>query len=451
MNPVPAARSAPATFLERTFDLSGRGTTLRTEVLAGTTTFLTMAYIVLVNPSILGQAGLPVAAVAAATCFAAAFASILMGFVANVPLALAPGMGLNAYFSFTVVQGMGVPWPIALGCVFVSGVVFLLLTLVGIRQMIVAAIPPHLFAAVAGGIGLFIGFIGLRNAGIVVSSPATAVALGDLRAPGPVLALFGLLLIAVLSVWRVRGAMLIGIVATTLAGWAFGQVTLSPEPYNLGALTQTAFQLDLAGVFGLSGSHGLGLFEILFVFLFVDLFDNIGTLVAVTKRAGLMDAAGKIPRLNRILVTDATATMVGALAGTSTVTSYVESAAGVQAGGRTGLTAVVTGILFLLMMFVAPYASLVPLAASAPALILVGALMMLPLAEVEWDDPFVALPAFLTVALIPLSFSIANGLAFGITAHAVLKIARGRIDRSDTLLLILAALFVIRFAYLSAG
>jgi len=448
---APPARGTGADFLERTFDLSGRGTNLRTEVLAGATTFLTMAYIVLVNPSILGQAGLPVAAVAAATCFAAAFASILMGFVANVPLALAPGMGLNAYFSFTVVQGMGVPWPVALGCVFVSGVVFLLLTLVGIRQMIVAAIPPHLFAAVAGGIGLFIGFIGLRNAGIVVSSPATAVALGDLRAPGPMLALFGLLLIAVLSVWRVRGAMLIGIVVTTLIGWVFGQVTLSPEPYDLGALTQTAFKLDLAGVFGLGGSHGLGLFEILFVFLFVDLFDNIGTLVAVTKRAGLMDAFGKIPRLNRILLTDATATMVGALAGTSTVTSYVESAAGVQAGGRTGLTAVVTGVLFLLMMFVAPYASLVPLAATAPALILVGALMMLPLAEVEWDDPFVALPAFLTVALIPLSFSIANGLAFGITAHAVLKIARGRVGRDDALLLILAALFVIRFAYLSAG
>jgi AGZA family xanthine/uracil permease-like MFS transporter len=447
----PAVTAVRGTFLERTFDLSGRGTDLRTEILAGTTTFLTMAYIVLVNPSILGQAGLPIAAVAAATCFAAAFASILMGFVANVPLALAPGMGLNAYFSFTVVQGMGVPWPVALGCVFVSGVVFLLLTLVGIRQMIVAAIPPHLFAAVAGGIGLFIGFIGLRNAGIVVSSPATAVALGDLRAPGPMLAMFGLMLVAVLSVWRVRGAMLIGIVATTLVGWAFGQVTLSPEPYDLGALAQTAFRLDLAGVFGLGGSHGLGLFEILFVFLFVDLFDNIGTLVAVTKRAGLMDALGRIPRLNRILLTDAAATMVGALAGTSTVTSYVESAAGVQAGGRTGLTAVVTGVLFLLMMFVAPYASLVPLAATAPALILVGALMMLPLAEVEWDDPFVAVPAFLTVALIPLSFSIANGLAFGITAHAVLKIARGRIGRGDTLLLILAALFVIRFAYLSAG
>ncbi len=313
-----------------------------------------MAYIVLVNPSILGQAGMPVAAVAAATCFAAGFASILMGLVANTPLALAPGMGLNAYFSFTVVQGMGVPWPIALGCVFISGVAFLILTLTGVRQLIVAVIPTYLFAAVAGGIGLFIGFIGLKNAGIVVGSPATLVALGDLKSPGAALALFGLVVIGALSVWNVRGAMLIGIVATTIAGAFFGLVTVSPEPYSLEALTGTAFKLDLAGVFGLTGSHGLGLLEILFVFLFVDLFDNIGTLVAVTKRAGLMDKAGKIPGLNRILMTDAVATMVGSMAGTSTVTSYVESAAGVQAGGRTGLTAVVTGVLFLLTMFVAP-------------------------------------------------------------------------------------------------
>jgi AGZA family xanthine/uracil permease-like MFS transporter len=268
--------------LDRYFALSERGTTARTEILAGATTFLTMAYIVLVNPAILGQAGMPVASVAAATCFAAAFASILMGVVANTPLALAPGMGLNAYFSFTVVQQMGVPWPVALGCVLISGVAFLLLTLTGVRQMIVAVIPPHLFAAVAGGIGLFIGFIGLKDAGIIVANPATFVALGDLRAPGASLALLGLLLIGALSVWNVRGAILIGIVATTLVGWFSGQVVLKPEPYSLSALTGTAFKLDLPGVFGLSGKHGLGLLEILFVFLFVDLFDNIGTLVAVT-------------------------------------------------------------------------------------------------------------------------------------------------------------------------
>ena len=388
---------------------------------------------------------------AAATCFAAAFGSILMGLVANTPLALAPGMGLNAYFSFTVVQQMGVPWPVALGCVFISGIAFLILTLTGVRQMIVAAIPMHLFAAVAGGIGLFIGFIGLKNAGIIVANPATFVALGDLKAPGAALALFGLLVIGVLSVWNVRGAMLIGIVATTLVGWLCGQVVINPEPYSLDALTGTAFQLDLSGVFGLTGSHGLGLLEILFVFLFVDLFDNIGTLVAVTKRAGLIDKAGRIPGLNRILITDAAATIVGSVAGTSTVTSYVESAAGVQAGGRTGLTAVVTGLLFLATMFVAPYAQIVPLAATAPALIVVGGLMLLPLTEIEWEDPLSAIPAFLTVAMIPLTFSIANGLAFGITAHAILKLLRGTATRADWFLFLLAGLFVVRFIWMSAA
>jgi len=437
--------------LERLFALSSRGTTARTEVLAGATTFVTMAYIVLVNPAILGQAGLPVASVAAATCFAAGFASILMGLVANVPLALAPGMGLNAYFSFTVVQQMGVPWPVALGCVFLSGIAFLVLTLTGVRQLIVAAIPAHLFAAVAGGIGLFIGFIGLKNAGIVVANSATFVALGDLHAPGAVLALFGLVVIGALSVWNVRGAMLIGIVATTLLGWALGQVQLKIAPYNFSALGGTAFKLDLGGVLGLGGKKGLGLIEILFVFLFVDLFDNIGTLVAVTKRAGLMDAASRIPGLNRILMTDAVATIVGSFAGTSTVTSYVESAAGVQAGGRTGLTAVVTGMLFLAIMFVAPYAQVVPLAATAPALIIVGGLMLLPLSEVAWEDPFAAIPAFLTVAMIPLTFSIANGLAFGLTAHAALKLVRGQLRRQDWLLVVLAGLFVFRFLWLTSA
>ena len=440
-----------ATLLERRFQLTARGTSARTEILAGVTTFLTMAYIVLVNPVILGQAGMPVAAVAAATCFAAAFASILMGLVANVPLALAPGMGLNAYFSFTVVQQMGIPWPIALGCVLISGFCFLILTLTGVRQLIVSVIPPHLFAAVAGGIGLFIGFIGLKNAGIVVASPATLVALGPLTQPGAALALLGLVLIGVLSIWNVRGAMLIGIVVTTLIAWIAGQVTVKPEPYSLTMLTQTAFRVDLAGVFGVGGRHGLGLFEILFVFLFVDLFDNIGTLVAVTKRAGLIDASGRIPKLNRILLTDAVATMVGAVVGTSTVTSYVESAAGVQAGGRTGLTAVVTGGLFLLTMFVAPYAQLVPLAATAPALIVVGGLMLLPLVEIHWDDPQAAIPAFLTVAMIPLTFSIANGLAFGITAHALLKAMRGQATRGDWFLFLLAALFVARFVWMGGA
>lgn len=437
--------------LERHFKLRERGTNTRTEVLAGVTTFLAMAYIVLVNPAILGQAGMPVASVAAATCLAAALASILMGLVANVPLALAPGMGLNAYFSFTVVQQMGVPWPVALGCVFLSGVAFLLLTLTGVRQMIIAVIPQHLFAAIAGGIGLFIGFIGLKDAGIIVANPATLVGLGSLSAPGPALALFGLAVMGVLSVWNVRAAILIGITLTTIAAWISGQVSAPVQPYSIDAIAGTAFQLDIAGVFGLSAAQGIGLLEIIFVFLFVDLFDNVGTLVAVTKRAGLMDASGRIPGLNRILTTDAIAAMLGAVAGTSTVTSYVESAAGVQAGGRTGLAAVVTGLLFLATMFAAPYAQLVPLAATAPALILVGGLMMLPLAEITWDDPMAAIPAFLTVAMIPLTFSIANGIAFGIAAHALFKLAKGQASRADWFLFTLAALFVARFAWMSAA
>ncbi len=444
------ATAAPPSRLARRFGFAARGTDLRTEILAGTTTFLTMAYIVLVNPAILGAAGMPVAAVAAATCFAAGVASIMMGVFANAPLALAPGMGLNAYFSFTVVQQMHVPWPMALGCVFLSGLAFLALTLLGVRQMIVAAIPPHLFAAVAGGIGLFIGFIGLKDAGVVVGNPATFVALGDLRSGDAGLALFGLMLIAALSIRRVRGAMLIGIVATTVLAALIGRVALPSSPYDPAALTATAFKLDLPAVFGVGGGHGLGLLEILFVFLFVDLFDNLGTLVAVTRRAGLVDEAGRIPGLKRMLLVDSIATMIGACAGTSTVTSYVESAAGVQAGGRTGLTAIVTGVLFLAAIMVAPYAQLVPVAATAPALILVGALMMAPLAEIDWNDPFVAVPGFLTVALIPLTFSIANGLAFGITAHALLTLARGRATRGDLLLMVLAALFVCRFAWLAA-
>ena len=449
--PDAETETQPVGLLERRFEMSARGTNARTEILAGFTTFLTMAYIVLVNPAILGQAGMPVAAVAAATCLAAGFASILMGLTANVPLALAPGMGLNAYFSFTVVQQMHVPWPVALGCVFISGIAFLLLTFVGVRQLIIAAIPPHLFAAVAGGIGLFIAFIGLKNAGIVATSEATSVTLGNLHAPGALLAVFGLVVTAALTAWKVRGAILIGIAATTVAAWLTGQLAFTPQPYDLTAISQTAFQLDLAGVLGLSGSHGLGLFEILFVFLFVDLFDNIGTLVGVTRRAGLVDAQGRVPRLNRILFTDSIATIFGSLAGTSTVTSYVESAAGVQAGGRTGLTAIVTGLLFLLAMFAAPYAQLVPLAATAPALILVGALMMAPLADIAWDEPEIAIPAFLTMAMIPLTFSIANGLAFGLTAHALLKLLRGKVTTTDWLLLVLAGLFVARFVWLSAG
>jgi len=434
--------------LERVFSLREHGVSVRTEIVAGCTTFLSMSYIVLVNPAILSQTGMPIAAVAAATCASAGFASILMGLAANYPLALAPGMGLNAYFTFTVVKSMGVPWETALGCVFLSGVAFLLMTVGGVRQLIVRAIPHHLHAAVAGGIGLFIAFIGLKGAGIIVANPATTVSLGDLGGPTPLLAMAGLLLIAVLSAWRVTGAVLIGILATAVLGWLFHQVNFVPEPYRLADLTATAFKLDIPAALHF-GNKGFGVLEIIFVFLFVDLFDNIGTLVAVTKRAGLMTPDGEIPRLNRILLADSIATIVGSFLGTSTVTSYIESATGVAAGGRTGLTAVVAGLLFLLVMFFAPYAQVIPAAATAPALILVGALMMAPLAEIDWSDPVIALPAFLTLAGIPLTFSIANGLAFGIVSYALLKLLSGQAGRRDWMLFLLAGLFVFRFVYLS--
>jgi AGZA family xanthine/uracil permease-like MFS transporter len=435
--------------LNRFFGLDAHGSTVRTELFAGMTTFLTMAYIVVVNPLILGAAGLPVGAVAAATCLAAAFGSILMGLVSNYPLALAPGMGLNAYFTYTVVLGMGLPWQTALGCVFLSGIAFMLLTVAGVRQLIIRAVPRSLFAAVGGGIGLFIAFIGLRDAGIIVAKPGTLVGLGDLTAPTAALSTLGLLVIAALQVRGVKGAMLIGIVLTAAIAWMLGLAHFAPGAYTLADLSASAFKLDIPAALNLKGGIGLSLLEIVFVFLFVDMFDNVGTLVAVTKRAGLVAKDGSIPRLNRILLADSASMLVGALVGTSPVTSYIESAAGVAVGGRTGLTSVVVGILFLGTLFFAPLVQAIPAAATAPALVLVGALMMGALAEVEWADPGAAIPAFLTVITIPLSYSIANGLAFGITSHAVLKLVRGQATLSDWLVYVLAALCVVRFIYLA--
>jgi adenine/guanine/hypoxanthine permease len=435
--------------LQRLFDLQGHGTTVRTEVFAGLTTFLTMAYIVVVNPLILGEAGLPVAGVAVATCLSAGFGSILMGLLSNYPLALAPGMGLNAYFTFTVVKGMGLPWQTALGCVFLSGLAFMLLTLAGVRTLIIRALPRSLFAAVGGGIGLFIAFIGLRDAGIIVPSQGTVVALGKLTAAPTALAILGILVIASLQALSVRGAMLIGILLTAVLAWVLGVSHFAPASYSIADLGSTAFKLDIPAALSLKGGIGLSLIEIVFVFLFVDMFDNVGTLVAVTKRAGLVDKDGSIPRLNRILLADSVSMLVGAVAGTSPVTSYIESASGVAVGGRTGLTSVVVGVLFLCTLFFAPIVQAIPAVATAPALILVGALMMGALAEVEWSDPVAAVPAFLTVIIIPLSYSIANGLAFGITSYAVLKLVRGQARLDDWLVYLLAVICVARFIYLA--
>jgi AGZA family xanthine/uracil permease-like MFS transporter len=435
--------------LNRYFGLAAQGTTVRTEVIAGLTTFLTMAYIVVVNPVILGEAGMPVAGVAAATCLAAGFGSILMGLIANYPIALAPGMGLNAYFTYTVVKGMGLPWQTALGCVFISGIAFLLLTVAGIRQLIISAVPRSLFAAVGGGVGLFIAFIGLTDAGVIVAKPGTMVGLGDLTSPTAAISLLGLVVIASLQARSVKGAMLIGILLTAAVAWVFGLGHIAPGAYTLRDLSSAAFKLDISAALNLKGGIGLSLIEIIFVFLFVDLFDNVGTLVAVTKRAGLVAADGTIPRLNRILLADAASMATGAVAGTSPVTSYIESAAGVAVGGRTGLTSVVVGLLFFCTLFFAPLVQAIPAAATAPALVLVGALMLGALAEVEWSDPGAAIPAFLTVIMIPLSYSIANGLAFGITSHAILKLVRGQARMRDWLVYVLAALCIVRFIYLA--
>lgn len=440
---LPEKRRGIVSALERYFLFETLETNWRAEILAGFTTFITMAYIVFVNPAILHETGMPMAAVTAATCCCAALGSILMGAFANYPIAMAPGMGLNAYFTYTVVKHMGVPWQTALGAVFLSGTIFLLLTAGGIRQRLMHAIPHELHAAVAGGIGLFIAFIGLHNAGIIVSDRATLVGLGNLRDPQTALAIFGLLLIAVLQVFRVRASMLIGIIGTALTGWTFSLVHWQPQAYRVSDITATALKLDIRGAL-----H-VGAFEIIFVFLFVDLFDNIGTLVAVSKKAGLIDAEHRIARLNRIFFADATATIAGSLTGTSSVVSYIESSAGVAAGGRTGVTAIVTGLLFVVALFVAPLVGAIPRAATSPALIIVGGLMLSSISEIPWSDPLVAFPAFLTLVTIPLTYSIANGLSFGMIAFAVLRIFSGRFRWQDWLLYVLAVLFLLRFLYMA--
>ncbi len=427
---------------EQYFEFAALGTSWRTEILAGITTFMTMAYIVFVNPSILHEAGMPVAAVTAATCLAAAVGSLLMGFVARYPIALAPGMGLNAYFTYSVVKGMGVDWRTALGAVFISGVVFLLLTAFGVRQMIVNSIPSELYSAVAAGVGLFIAFIGLRNAGIVAPDSATMVTLGNLRAPATLLSLLGLVLMGALLCLRVRAAILIGVLSVWALAAIGGVIAWHPQPYSASGIAATAFQLNIRGALG------RGLLEIVFVFLFVDLFDNVGTLVAVGKKARLFDKTNQIPRVNRILFSDALATITGSLAGTSTVVSYIESSAGVAAGGRSGVTAITTGLLFLVALFVAPLAGAIPEAATAPALIVVGSMMMSSAAEIDWSDTGIAIPAFLTMIGIPLTFSIANGLAFGFIAYTLIKAARGRFREVSPMVYALTALFVARFWWL---
>jgi len=429
--------------LQRVFQLEENQTTVRRELLGGLTTFMTMAYVVVVNPRILAEAGMPLEGVLFATCISSALATLVMGLWANYPIALAPGMSLNAYFTYSIVIGRGVPWQTALGVVFLSGLVFLLLTLTSIREHIVNDIPDCLKHGTAAGIGLFIAFIGLRNAKVIVANPATFVGLGKISDREFLLAVAGLVLIAILMSRRVGGAILIGIVAIALAGIPVG---LSHWPEHLFSLPHpagTLFKLDLRA------ATTLGLGELVFVFFFVDLFDNVGTLIGVCEQGGFL-RDGKLPRASRALLADAFGTMAGALTGTSTVTSYIESAAGVAAGARSGLGNIVIAVLFLVAMFCAPLVAAIPGYATAPALIIVGALMCGAVARVRWTDFTEAFPAFLTLVATPLTFSIATGLSLGLLSFTFLKLGSGRHREITPFIWILSVLFLLRYAFLGA-
>ncbi|TWC31731.1 AGZA family xanthine/uracil permease-like MFS transporter [Pseudomonas sp. SJZ079] len=427
--------------LEKLFQLKAHQTTVRTEVLAGLTTFLTMAYILFVNPSILAETGMDHGAVFVATCLAAAIGSAVMGLLANYPIALAPGMGLNAFFTYTVVLTMGHTWQVALGAVFLSGVIFFTLSIFKIREWIINSIPMALRAGIAAGIGLFLAIIALKNAGIVVDHPATLVGLGDMSQGGPLLACLGFFTIAALAYRRVTGAVMIGILLITGLSIVLGLSKLDGVMSMPPALAPTLLQLDIIGALD------IGLLSVIFAFLFVDLFDTSGTLVGVAQKADLLDKDGKMPKLGRALLADSTATMAGAALGTSTTTSYIESAAGISAGGRTGLTACVVALLFLLSLFFAPLAGAVPAYATAPALLFVAVLMMSSLAQIDWDDLTVAAPVAVAALAMPLTFSIANGIAFGFITWTLVKVLAGRWRDLNPALVILSALFVVKLGW----
>ncbi|MCP8896645.1 NCS2 family permease [Shinella daejeonensis] len=425
---------------ERLFKLSEHRTSVRTELVAGLTTFLTMSYIIFVNPDILSSTGMDRDAVFVATCLAAALGSAIMALVANWPIAMAPGMGLNAFFAFTVVAALGFTWQQALGAVFISGMIFVILTVTGIRRWLIDGIPHSLRSAIAAGIGLFLGIIALKSSGIVVANPATLVGLGELTATGPLLAILGFFIIAVLDALRVKGSILIGILTVTVLSWFLGvsefQGLVSAPP----SILPTFFQLDIVGAL-----HG-GLLHVILVFVLVEVFDATGTLIGVAKRAKLIEE-GKPNRLGRALLADSTAIVAGSMLGTSSTTAYVESASGVQAGGRTGLTALVVAVLFLAALFIAPLAGSVPTYATAPALLYVACLMIRELVDVEWEELTEAAPAALTALAMPFTYSIANGLAFGFVSYVVLKAFTGQWRAIHPATLIVAVLFVIRFAF----
>lgn len=429
-----------ASLLERLFKLSENKTTFRTEVLAGLTTFLTMCYIIIVNPLILAETGMDHGAVFVATCLAAAIGCLVMGLIANYPIALAPGMGLNAYFTYSVCLGMGIDWQTALAAVFVSGLVFIAISMFKIREAIVNAIPMSLKLAIGGGIGLFLALVALKNAGIIVDNPATLVGLGDLKDPKVLLTLFGLLLIVVMHQFKVRGAIIISILVVTGLATAMGLNEFQGVVGQIPSIAPTFMQMNFENLFTAS------LVGVIFVFFLVDLFDSTGTLVGVSHRAGLLKD-GKLPRLKKALFADSTAIVAGAALGTSSTTPYIESASGVAAGGRTGLTAVVVSVLFLLCLFLAPLAQSVPGFATAPALLFVGVLMIQGITHIEWDDITEAVPAFLTIVFMPFTYSIADGIAMGFISYALIKLCTGKASTVPYMVWIVAVLWAIKFAF----
>lgn len=428
--------------LNKIFELDKRGSTVRTEIIAGCTTFLAMSYIIFVNPDILSQAGMDEGAVFVATCLAAAIGSLIMGLYANYPIAIAPGMGLNAFFTYGVVIGMGVPWETALMAVFMSGCIFVALSLLPIREWIINAIPMELKLSIAAGIGLFLIIIGLTSVGIVVDNPATLVGLGDLSALPTLLAIICFVVIAVLETLKVPGGILIGMVGITIAGAILGVA----EPTGIVSMPPSVAPTLLA--LDWTKALEITLVAVVISFLFVDMFDTAGTLVSVAHKAGLLDENGHVKNLRKALLADSTATMIGAVVGTSSATSYVESIAGVKAGGRTGLTAVVVAILFLIALFFAPLAGAIQAYATGPALIFVGCVMVGGLAHVDWDDATCFVPAVITAVAMPLTYSIATGLGLGFITYAALKLGSGRWKDLSIGVAVLAALFLLKFIFL---
>jgi AGZA family xanthine/uracil permease-like MFS transporter len=430
--------------LENYFKLKENGTDVRTELLAGLTTFLTMAYIIFVNPTILADAGMPRDAVFVATCLAAAIGSLIMGLYANYPIAMAPGMGLNAYFAFVVVKGMGYSWEVALGAVFLSGCLFILVSVFRLREMIVNGIPPSIRTAITVGIGLFLGLIALRSAGIVVAHPATLVGVGDLHQAPALLAILGFFVIVALDKLRVRGAILIGILLVTVLSFFFAGNKFIGIVAPVPSIAPTLFKLDIMGALS------VGILNVVLVIFLVELFDATGTLMGVANRAGLL-VKGKMARLNKALLADSCAIVAGAALGTSSTTAYIESAAGVQAGGRTGLTAVAVAILFLACLFISPLAAVVPAYATAPALLYVACLMLRDLADIDWSDTTESVPAAIAALTMPFTYSIALGVAFGFIAYAALKLLTGRARQVHLIVWLIAVAFLFKFIYLGAA